>query len=440
MNLKFGTDGIRGPVETHITPEACLKIGHATGLVMKEQGWDTVMIGKDTRVSGYMLESALQAGFIAAGVNVSLCGPLPTPGVAYLTKSLRRKFGVVISASHNDFLDNGIKIFNADGEKLSRDLEKKIEKLLESDLSPVKTEELGKARRFDESGARYIEFCKSTVPQDISFSSLRIVLDCANGACYKTSPDVFKELGAEVISVGVDPDGYNINADCGSTHPELVQNEVIKHRADFGISLDGDGDRVIIIDRNGNILDGDDLLYILAFANPNRIGPWSGVVGTHMSNLGFEDGITKLGYKFIRADVGDKYVSNMLTKKGWMLGGETSGHIICKDLVSTGDGTIAALKVISSLLLLEKDPSEVLSNYTKMPQVNNAVKVSNKDIVNDKDLLSLIKEIESDITVGRVLVRASGTESKIRVMIEAPEEKVAKKYVKDISDLIKSKS
>jgi phosphoglucosamine mutase len=440
MNLKFGTDGIRGPVETHITPEACLKIGHATGLVMKEQGWDTVMIGKDTRVSGYMLESALQAGFIAAGVNVSLCGPLPTPGVAYLTKSLRRKFGVVISASHNDFLDNGIKIFNADGEKLSRDLEKKIEKLLESDLNPVKTEELGKARRFDESGARYIEFCKSTVPQDISFASLRIVLDCANGACYKTSPDVFKELGAEVISVGVDPDGYNINADCGSTHPELVQKEVIKHRADFGISLDGDGDRVIIIDRNGNILDGDDLLYILAFANPNRIGAWSGVVGTHMSNLGFEDGITKLGYKFIRADVGDKYVSNMLTKKGWMLGGETSGHIICKDLVSTGDGTIAALKVISSLLLLDTDPSEVLSNYTKMPQVNNAVKVSNKDIVNDKDLLSLIKEIESDITVGRVLVRASGTESKIRVMIEAPEEKVAKKYVKDISDLIKSKS
>ena len=440
MNLKFGTDGIRGPVETHITPEACLKIGHATGLVMKEQGWDTVMIGKDTRVSGYMLESALQAGFIAAGVNVSLCGPLPTPGVAYLTKSLRRKFGVVISASHNIFLDNGIKIFNADGEKLSRELEKNIEKLLETELTPVKTEELGKARRFDESGARYIEFCKSTVPQDISFTSLRIVLDCANGACYKTSPDVFKELGAEVISIGVNPDGYNINADCGSTHPELVQKEVIKQRADFGISLDGDGDRVIIIDRDGNILDGDDLLYILAFANPNRIGPWSGVVGTHMSNLGFEDGITKLGYKFIRADVGDKYVSNMLTKKGWMLGGETSGHIICKDLVSTGDGTIAALKVISSLLLLEKDPSEVLSNYTKMPQINNAIEVLNKDIVNDKDLLNLIKEIESDITVGRVLVRPSGTESKIRVMIEAPEEKVAKKYVKDIYDLIKSKA
>jgi len=440
MNLKFGTDGIRGPVETHITPEACLRIGHATGIVMKEQGWDTVMIGKDTRVSGYMLESALQAGFIAAGVNVSLCGPLPTPGVAYLTKSLRQKFGVVISASHNDFLDNGIKIFNADGEKLSRDLEKKIEKLLESDLKPVKTENLGKAKRFDESGARYIEFCKSTVPTNISFSSLRIVLDCANGACYKVSPDVFRELGAEVISIGVDPDGYNINAECGSTYPDLVKEEVIKHRADFGISLDGDGDRVILIDCDGNILDGDDLLYILAFANPNRTGQWSGVVGTLMSNLGLEDGIKKLGYKFLRADVGDKYVSSMLTKNGWLLGGETSGHIICKDLVSTGDGTIAALKVISSLLILEKDPSDVLSNYTKMPQINNAIKVNNKDIVNDKDLLNLIKEIESDITVGRVLVRPSGTESKIRVMVEAPEEKVAEKFAKDICDLIKLKS
>ncbi len=439
MNLKFGTDGIRGPVETLITPEACLRIGHATGIVMKEQGWNTVMIGKDTRVSGYMLESALQAGFIAAGVDVSLCGPLPTPGVAYLTKSLRRKFGVVISASHNDFLDNGIKIFNADGEKLSRDLEKKIEKLLDRELKLVKTKDLGKAERFDEAGARYVEFCKSTVPSNISFSSLRIVLDCANGACYKVSPEVFEELGAEVISIGVNPDGYNINAECGSTYPERVQKEVIKQRADFGISLDGDGDRVIIVDKEGTILDGDDLLYILAFSNPNRTGPWSGVVGTHMSNLGLEDGISKLGYEFKRADVGDKYVSKMLTKKGWLLGGESSGHIICKDLVSTGDGTIAALKVISSLLILEKDPSEVLANYKKMPQINMAIKVQNKDIINDKDLINLIKEIESDITVGRVLVRPSGTESKIRVMIEAPEEKVAKKFTFDLINLIKSK-
>ena len=439
MNLKFGTDGIRGPVESLITPEACLKIGHATGFVMKELGWSTVVIGKDTRVSGYMLESALQAGFIAAGINVQLAGPLPTPGIAYLTKTLRNKFGVVISASHNDFLDNGIKIFNDDGEKISRDIEKRIEKYIASDLNPVETSKIGKAYRFDESGPRYIEFCKSTVPSDISFSSLRIVLDCANGACYKVSPEIFEELGAEVITLGDNPDGYNINQDCGSTHPELVKKEVIKHRADYGISLDGDGDRVILVDEKGNILDGDDLLYILAFSNPNRTGPWSGVVGTLMSNLGLEDGIKKLGYKFKRADVGDKYVSKMLADKGWMLGGETSGHIICKDLVSTGDGTIAALKVISSLLILDKKPSEILSNYTKIPQVNKAISVTNRDIINDKDLKNLIKEIESDMTVGRLLVRPSGTEPKIRIMVEAPEISVAEKFAVDIEKLIKSK-
>ena len=440
MSLKFGTDGIRGPVESVVTPDACLKIGHATGLTMKELGWDTVVIGKDTRVSGYMLEAALQAGFIAAGVNVRLLGPIPTPGVAYLTKTLRNKFGVVISASHNDFLDNGIKIFNEDGEKISRDIEKRIEKHLAGDLSSVETSAIGKAFRFDESGPRYIEFCKSTVPSEISFSSLRIVLDCANGACYKVSPEVFEELGAEIIKIGTEPDGYNINQECGSTHPEIVRKAVIEHRADFGVSLDGDGDRVILVDEKGNILDGDDLLYILAFANPNRTGAWSGVVGTKMSNLGLEEGLKKLGYKFVRSDVGDKYVSEMLTKKGWMLGGETSGHIICKDLVSTGDGTIAALKVISSLLLLKKKPSEVLANYKKIPQINKAIKVKNKDIVNDKDLQSLTKEIESDITVGRVLVRPSGTEPKIRIMIEAPEIKVAKKYAADIEKLIESKS
>ena len=440
MNLKFGTDGIRGPVESVITPEACLKIGHATGIVMKELGWNTVVIGKDTRISGYMLESALQAGFIAAGVNVNLLGPLPTPGVAYLSKTLRNKFGVVISASHNDFLDNGIKIFNEDGEKISRDIEKRIEKYISSDLIPVETSKIGKAYRFDESGPRYIEFCKSTVPSDISFSSLRIVIDCANGACYKVSPKIFEELGAEVITIGNKPDGYNINQKCGSTHPEVVQEAVIKHRADYGISLDGDGDRVILVDERGNILDGDDLLYILAFSNPNRTGPWSGVVGTLMSNLGLEDGIKKLGYEFKRADVGDKYVSKMLSDKGWMLGGEASGHIICKDLVSTGDGTIAALKVISSLLLLEKKPTEVLSNYTKIPQINKAVQVSNKDIINDKDLKSFLKETGSDMTVGRVLVRPSGTESKIRIMVEAPEKEVAEKYAQDIEKIIRSKA
>ena len=437
MTIKFGTDGIRGPVESKITPEVCLRIGHAAGVVLKEMGWETVLIGKDTRVSGYMLESALQAGFIAAGVNVRLLGPLPTPGVAYLTRSLRNQFGLVISASHNNYLDNGIKLFAGTGEKISKDAEKRIENLLAGDLKPVKTAELGKAQRFDESGDRYIEFCKSTVPPDVSFESLRIVLDCANGACYKVSPSILRELGAEVIQIGTEPDGYNINHECGSTHPERVQEEVIKQRADFGIALDGDGDRVVIIDRKGNILDGDDIMYILAYANPNRTGPWSGIVGTAMTNLGFEEGVKKLGYKFKRAEVGDKYVSQLLQKEGWMLGGEPSGHIICRDLVSTGDGTIAALKVISSLLILEKDPEDILRNYTKMPQVIINVDVENKDILSDSDIQKKIKEIESDLTVGRVLVRPSGTESKIRVKVESDDEITATKYAKDIATMFK---
>ena len=440
MDLKFGTDGIRGPVQTEITPEVCLRIGHAAGIVLKEEGLDTVMIGKDTRVSGYMLEAALEAGFIAAGINVRLLGPIPTPGVAYLTKTFRKQFGLVISASHNSFLDNGIKIFDANGIKISRDIELRIEKILKNDLDLVETLSLGKAESFHESTARYIEFCKSTVPADITFNNLRIVVDCANGACYKVSPAVFKELGAEVIEFGVNPDGFNINHECGSTCPELAQEMVIKHRADYGVTLDGDGDRVILIDREGNILDGDDLLYILAFSNPNRTGSWSGVVGTLMSNFGLEKAIQQLGYKFVRADVGDKYVSQMLTKKGWMLGGESSGHIICRDLVSTGDGTIAALKVISSLLLLEKDPKEVLANYKKFPQVNINIPVKNKDIVNDSEIKSIVRDVESDITVGRVLVRASGTENIIRVMVEAAEEDVASKFAKDVSNLVKSKS
>ena len=440
MDLKFGTDGIRGPVQTEITPEVCLRIGHAAGIVLKEEGLDTVMIGKDTRVSGYMLEAALEAGFIAAGINVRLLGPIPTPGVAYLTKTFRKQFGLVISASHNSFLDNGIKIFDANGIKISRDIELKIEKILKNNLDLVETSNLGKAESFHESTARYIEFCKSTVPADITFNNLRIVVDCANGACYKVSPAVFKELGAEVIELGVNPDGFNINHECGSTCPELAQEMVLKHRADYGVTLDGDGDRVILIDREGNILDGDDLLYILAFSNPNRTGSWSGVVGTLMSNFGLEKAIQQLGYKFVRADVGDKYVSQMLTKKGWMLGGESSGHIICRDLVSTGDGTIAALKVISSLLLLEKDPKEVLANYKKFPQVNINIPVKNKDIVNDSEIKSTVRDVESDITVGRVLVRASGTENIIRVMVEAAEEDVASKFAKDISNLVKSKS
>jgi len=282
-----------------------------------------------------------------------------------------------------------------------------------------------------------LSFANQPFPPDVSFESLRIVLDCANGACYKVSPSILRELGAEVISIGTEPDGYNINHECGSTHPERAQEEVIKQRADFGIALDGDGDRVVLIDRKGNILDGDDIMYILAYANPNRTGQWSGIVGTAMTNLGFEEGVKKLGYKFKRAEVGDKHVSQLLQKEGWMLGGESSGHIICRDLVSTGDGTIAALKVISSLLILEKDPEDILRNYTKMPQVNINVDVDNKDVLSDSDIQKKIKEIESDLTVGRVLVRPSGTESKIRVMVESDDEITATKYAKDIAKMFK---
>ena len=439
MNLKFGTDGIRGPVETKVTPEACLRIGHAAGIVFKELGWDTVLIGKDTRVSGYMLEAALQAGFLSVGMNVRLLGPLPTPGVAYLTKSFRNQCGVVISASHNDYHDNGIKIFDNSGVKIDRKIEMMIENILSEKITSLPSVEIGKAKRFDESGPRYVEFCKSTVPEDISFSNLRIVLDCANGASYKVTPDVFHELGAEIIVVGDQPDGYNINQECGSTNPELVQRLVKEHRADFGVSLDGDADRVTIVDRESNILDGDDILYILGFANPNRLGPWSGIVGTQMSNVGLEDGLNKLGYSFKRADVGDKYVSDLLSKEGWLLGGEPSGHIICRDLVSTGDGTIAALKTISSLVMLEKDPKDVLSNYKKIPQINESISVINKDIISDAEVKTAINDIKSDLTINRILVRPSGTENKIRIMIESENKKTAKKYTNDLIKLFESK-
>ena len=436
MKISFGTDGIRGPVETTITPDLCLKVGQAAGQVLKEEGCDTVLIGKDTRVSGYMLESALEAGFIAAGVNVRLLGPLPTPGVAYLTKSSRGQFGLVISASHNSFLDNGIKIFDANGVKISKELQNKIEKLIKTNsLQIVSANKLGKAKRFDESGDRYVEFCKSTVPYNVSFEGLRIVLDCANGAAYKVSPAIFEELGAEVITIGTSPNGYNINDGCGSTKPDSARHAVLEHRADFGVTLDGDADRVKLIDASGNILDGDDILYILATGNTNRIGPWSGIVGTVMSNLGLEMAVKDLGYEFERSDVGDTFVNDILTKKDWYLGGEPSGHIICRDLVSTGDGTVAALKTISTLILLEKDAKEVLKGYNKVPQVELSVEVTNKDVLNEDIIQTRIKEIKSDLTIGRILVRPSGTESKIRIMVEAESESTAKKCADDLASL-----
>ena len=438
MDITFGTDGIRGPVVSTITPDLCLRIGQAAGYVLKQEGLDTVLIGKDTRVSGYMLESALEAGFISAGVNVRLLGPLPTPGVAYLAKSSRGHFGLVISASHNSYEDNGIKIFDGNGEKISKHLQVKIEKLLNSnDFKIVSSDKLGKAKRFDESGDRYVEFCKSTVPTNLSFKGLRIVIDCAHGAAYKVTPTIFQELGAEVIVIGASPNGYNINEKCGSTHPELAKQVVLDHRADFGISLDGDADRVKLIDSTGRILDGDDILYILASGNPNRIGPWSGIVGTVMSNLGLENALKNLGYEFERSDVGDTYVSQILASKGWSLGGEPSGHIICRDQVSTGDGTVAALKTISTLLMMQKSVTEVLKDFQRVPQIEISLNVHDKNIINQEDIVNRIQKIKNDLPFGRILVRPSGTESKIRIMVEAESEALANRYAKDLASLFK---
>ena len=438
MDITFGTDGIRGPVVSTITPDLCLRIGQAAGYVLKQEGLDTVLIGKDTRVSGYMLESALEAGFISAGVNVRLLGPLPTPAVAYLAKSSRGHFGLVISASHNSYEDNGIKIFDGNGEKIPKHLQVKIEKLLNSnDFKIVSSDKLGKAKRFDESGDRYVEFCKSTVPTNLSFKGHRIVIDCAHGAAYKVTPTIFQELGAEVIVIGASPNGYNINEKCGSTHPELAKQVVLDHRADFGISLDGDADRVKLIDSTGRILDGDDILYILASGNPNRIGPWSGIVGTVMSNLGLENALKNLGYEFERSDVGDTYVSQILASKGWSLGGEPSGHIICRDQVSTGDGTVAALKTISTLLMMQKSVTEVLKDFQRVPQIEISLNVHDKNIINQEDVKNRIQKIKNDLPFGRILVRPSGTESKIRIMVEAESEALANRYAKDLASLFK---
>ena len=289
-------------------------------------------------------------------------------------------------------------------------------------------------------GWRFVKICKKKLSRNFKLNNFKVVLDCANGAGYKSAPKLIRSLGAKLKVIGNKPNGFNINKNCGSTNPELVQKLVKQHRADFGVSLDGDGDRVTIVDRDLNILDGDDILYILGFANPNRLGPWSGIVGTQMSNVGLEDGLKKLGYSFKRSDVGDKYVSNLLSKEGWLLGGEPSGHIICRDLVSTGDGTIAALKTISSLVMLDKSPTDILSNYNKIPQINESISVLNKDIVSDAEVKTAINDIKSDLTINRILVRASGTQNKIRIMIESENKKTAKKYTNDLIKLFESKT
>ncbi|MEE4191975.1 MAG: phosphoglucosamine mutase [Halieaceae bacterium] len=416
----FGTDGIRGRVgEPPITPDFMLKLGWACGRVFASgqagDGRPCVIIGKDTRVSGYMFESALEAGLVAAGVDVKLLGPMPTPAVALMTRSQRARAGIVISASHNPFEDNGIKFFDASGHKLGDELELAIEAELEKPLETVASNAIGKAVRVGDAAGRYIEFCKSTVPAHFSLRGLKLVVDCANGATYHIAPSVFAELGAEVIAIGAEPDGFNINREVGSTSPAALASRVVQEGADLGIAMDGDGDRVLFVDQHGELVDGDELLFIIA-----RHRRAKGVVGTLMSNLGMELALKDLGIDFTRARVGDRYVNELMQERGWRLGGESSGHIICADLTTTGDGIVAALQVLVALRAADTDMATLKSGMTKYPQHMINVQVAGQVNLDDNaDLQAAVADTESELgDRGRVLLRASGTEPVVRVMLE----------------------
>lgn len=417
----FGTDGIRGHVGlSNINPEFVLKLGWAIGQVLANGHRKKVVIGKDTRVSGYMLESALEAGLSAAGVDVALLGPMPTPGIAYLTQTLRANAGIVISASHNQFEDNGIKFFSAEGGKLPDSVELAIEEELEKKMQTVPSEKLGKATRINDATGRYIEFCKSTIPSLTRLSGLKVVVDCANGATYHVAPNVFAELGAQVISIANRPDGFNINDNCGSTSPELLRQKVISTGADIGIGLDGDGDRAILIDSEGNIVNGDQILYIIAKDRHQRGVLHGGIVGTLMSNYGLERALKELGVPFIRSKVGDRYVLEALHKNDWKIGGEPSGHIVCLDKTTTGDGIVAALQVLSMMVKQGKTLQQLTQGITLLPQSLVNFKTNHAErLAKNPQVIERIKALEKNLKGdGRVLLRPSGTEPLLRVMVE----------------------
>lgn len=439
----FGTDGIRGEIgKAPMTPDFVLKLGWATGKVLASQGSSLVVVGKDTRISGYMLESALEAGLVAAGVNVRLLGPMPTPAVAYLTRTFRASAGVVISASHNPFQDNGVKFFSSEGTKLSDKTELEIESYLDRDIKTVSSEKLGKVERVGDAAGRYIEFCKRAIPTDVSLDGLRIVVDCANGATYHVSPYVFSELGADVIEVATSPNGVNINENCGATSLGLLQKSVKEYRADLGVALDGDGDRLMMVDCNGTIVDGDEILAIIAAHRLKEDILGGHVVGTLMSNLGLEKAITKMGLNFHRADVGDRYVMDIMRKTGGMLGGESSGHIIVRDRISTGDGTIAALQVLYAVISSGKPLSELKQVMGKYPQTLINVRVKGEiDLDSNMEIQEAVKAAEAQMgDRGRVLLRASGTEPLIRVMVEAQDESETKQLASMIAKVVEQAS
>ncbi len=417
----FGTDGIRGKVgDFPITPDFVLKLGWAAGRVLAEEGEGKVIIGKDTRISGYMFESALEAGLSAAGIDVVLTGPMPTPAIAYLTRTFNGQAGIVISASHNPFYDNGIKFFAGDGTKLSDEVELKIEALLESEIDVVDSQSLGKVTRMDDAAGRYIEYCKGSTSQQLDLRGMKIVIDAGHGATYQVGPAVFRELGAEVIAMGTSPDGVNINEDAGSTKPEGMAARVKETGADLGIAFDGDGDRVIMVDDKGEIVDGDQLLFIIAMDRHARGILKGGVVGTLMTNLGMEKALEAAGIPFARANVGDRYVNELLIANDWQLGGESSGHIICRDASTTGDGIVAALKVLKAMQTSGKSLSEMVGAITLYPQIMINVRVQNKrDTDTIPGIVEAVRKAEEEMAgKGRVLLRASGTEPVIRVMVE----------------------
>jgi len=442
----FGTDGIRGVVgQDPITPDFFIRLGFAIGSILVKNNTDkkikhpSVVIGKDTRVSGYMLESALEAGFIAAGVNVYLTGPMPTPAVAYLTKALRSQAGIVISASHNPFPDNGIKIFSEAGEKLPDAFEAEVELALSQPIATVLPQELGKAKRVDDAEGRYVEFCKSTFPEKLNLRGLKMVLDCAHGATYHVAPKIFSELGAEVIAIGNEPDGFNINLDVGSTNPKTIKEATLKHKADLGIAFDGDGDRVVMIDHLGNIIDGDQLLLVITRALKQKNQLKGGVVGTLMTNMAIEKALHDLGVEFIRTQVGDRYVLEALLEKGWLIGGENSGHILTLDQHSTGDAIIASLQVLKSLRLLNQSLHEATKDSPLYPQVLINVETHKKiDLEKNKSIQEAVKEVEVKLnSKGRVLLRPSGTEPKIRVMVEGEDFEAVKNHAHFIADTVR---
>ncbi|WP_346837332.1 phosphoglucosamine mutase [Microbulbifer sp. SAOS-129_SWC] len=436
----FGTDGIRGRVgEGAITPDFMLRLGYAAGKVFGQMASGkrpSILIGKDTRVSGYMFEAALEAGLINAGVDVGLLGPMPTPAIAYLTRTFHAQAGIVISASHNPYQDNGIKFFSASGSKLPDQVEHDIEAALELPMTTAAN--LGKAWRSDDAASRYIEFCKASTPWGFSLDGMNIVLDCANGATYHIAPKVFRELGAEVTAIGVSPDGLNINLECGSTKPQRLQQAVLEREADLGIAFDGDGDRVLFVDHNGELVDGDQLLFLIALHRQQFLGGCNGVVGTQMSNYGFELAMQERKIPFLRAKVGDRYVLEMMQANGWTLGGESSGHLICADATTTGDGIIAALQVLRSLTDFGEPLHQLKGRMKMLPQHMINVHLAHRDgVLDHTDVAAAVADAERALAGrGRVLLRPSGTEPLIRVMVEGENQPQVEELAAEIAAVV----